>query len=617
MRILQTHVDYIEYEPIEKEIEMAEPVDMGKNKLENLLVLFTSVEKGDGTSTAIKAIDEIKEFLGKIKTNRILIYPFAHLSRDLAKPREALEVLESMERRAKELGIETHRAPFGWNKAMELKVKGHPLAEQSKVFAAGSVEETKSKAIEEEEKVVSTWYILDTDGKLTPVEKFDFTGHEKLKKFADYEIAKSRTVHQMPPHITLMKKLELVDNEPGSDPGNLKFLPKGRLIKSLLEQWVTKKVSDYGAMEVETPLMYDYEHPALKEYLNRFPARQYVVNSAKKDFFLRFSACFGQFLLMASSNISYRDLPMRVYELARYAFRLEKAGELVGLRRLRAFTMPDMHTLCSDLDMAKKEFLNQFRLCMDCMKDIEIGDYVTAIRFTEAFWKSDKEFVLSMVKALGKPVLIETWNVRYAYFDPKFEFNFVDALDKAGALATVQLDHENGKRFGIKYIDRDNTIKHPFILHASPSGAIERVMYALLEKAYMDGENGKTSTLPLWLAPIQMRLIPISDKFNKKVLEMADEIQGNDIRVDVDDRNEGMSKKIRNAELEWVPYIVVIGEKEIKSKKVAVRDRKTGKTTNVSLSALVKKMKRETDGKPFKGLNLPRNLSSRPGFGAG
>lgn len=611
MRILQTHVDYIEYEPIKKEIELADPAEMKKTKIQDVLVLFTSVEKGDNLGTAKNAIAEVKVFLEKIKCKKVLIYPFAHLSRDLLKPREAKEIFNEMERRSKELGIETHKAPFGWNKAMELKVKGHPLAEQSKVFTGGVEGEVESKAIQVEEKVISTWYVLEPSGRLTPAKEFDYFKRENLKKFADYEIAKNRSVQQMPPHITLMKKLELVDNEPGSDPGNLKFLPRGRLVKSLLETWVTQKVIDYGGMEVETPLMYDYEHPALKEYLNRFPARQYVVNSAKKDFFLRFSACFGQFLLMASSNISYRDLPMKVYELARYAFRLEKAGELVGLRRLRAFTMPDMHTLCSDIEMAKKEFSSQFKLCMSCMKDLEIENYETAIRFTQEFWEKEKIFILSLVKLLKKPVLIEMWNMRYAYFDPKFEFNFVDALGKAAALATVQLDHENGKRFGIKYIDKDNKIKHPFILHASPSGAIERVMYALLEKSYLE----KNNSLPLWLSPIQVRLIPVSDKFVKNTEKIADEIEKNNIRVDVDDRKDTVSKKIKTAELEWIPFIIVIGEKEIKSKKLALRNRKTGKATKVATSVLIKKIQKETEGKPYKKLTLPRKLSHRPSFG--
>jgi len=142
-----------------------------------------------------------------------------------------------------------------------------------------------------------------------------------------------RAYQQLPAHVKLMRKLELVDYEPGSDAGNMRYYPNGRLIKSLLEQYVTKKVIEYGAIELETPIMYDYGHAALKEYLNRFPARHYIVRSDDKDFFLRFSADFGQFLLIHDATISYKQLPFRFYELTRYSFRREKSGEVVWIEK--------------------------------------------------------------------------------------------------------------------------------------------------------------------------------------------------------------------------------------------------------------------------------------------
>jgi threonyl-tRNA synthetase len=318
---------------------------------------------------------------------------------------------------------------------------------------------------------------------------------------------------------------------------------------------------------------------------------------------------------MADSNISYKALPMRVYELTRYSFRLEKAGELAGLRRLRAFTMPDMHTLCSDMEMSKNEFEKQFELCMECMEDLEIDEYEMAIRMTDEFWKDNKEFVLSLVKKLGRPILVEMWNTRFAYFDPKFEFNFVDSMGKAAALSTVQLDHENGKRFNVKYIDENSAAKHPFILHASPSGAIERVMYALLEKADMDEKDKKVPSLPVWLSPVQVRVIPLSDKFLEHAEKIMREIEGNDIRVDLDDRKEGVGKKVRSAELEWVPYIVVLGEREVESGKISLRERKSGVEEESTVKHLVDKIKKECGGKPFRKLSLPKKMSTRPTFG--
>ena len=128
----------------------------------------------------------------------------------------------------------------------------------------------------------------------------------------------------------------------------------------MLEKYVTSEVKKYGALEVETPIMYDSNHPSLASYLNRFPARQYIVNSDNKNLFLRFSACFGQFLMLHDSIISHKQLPVKLYELTRYSFRREKSGELVGLRRLRAFTMPDCHALCRNIEESKSEILKRF-----------------------------------------------------------------------------------------------------------------------------------------------------------------------------------------------------------------------------------------------------------------
>ncbi|MEM5794460.1 MAG: threonine--tRNA ligase [Candidatus Aenigmatarchaeota archaeon] len=616
MRILQLHVDFIEYEPIKKEIAQAEEAEKKKYRLEEILVLFTCVEEGDDQEVAREAIEETKDFLQKLKLNRILIYPFAHLSSNIAKPGEALKIIKKMEEFARKNGIETFRAPFGWNKALQIKVKGHPLAEQSRHISPKEKEEKVSEAIKAEEKIKSYWFILSPDGKLTEVEKFDFSKHPNLKKLADYEISKVRAVQQVPPHVTLMKKLEIADYEEGSDPGNLRWYPKGRLIKSLLENFVTQKVLEYGGMEVETPVMYDFNHPALANYLNRFPARQYVVKSEDKELFLRFSACFGQFLMSKDAQISYKNLPFRIYELTRYSFRREKSGEVVGLKRLRAFTMPDVHAFCQDMEQAKQEFLVRFKLCMEVLKEIglEKEDYELAIRFTKDFYEKNKSFVLSLVKLFGKPVLVEAWTERFFYFVLKWEFNFIDNLNKAAALSTDQIDVENAERYGITYTDKKGKKKHPIILHCSPSGAIERCIYALLEKAYSEQQKGNVPKLPLWLSPTQVRLIPVSNKFLEYVEKIAETLEKNCIRVDVDDREETVNKKIREAEIEWVPFICVIGAKEVKGKTLAVRIREKKEVKEMEVEKLIEMIKDEVRGKPFKVLSLPKYLSKRAFF---
>jgi len=620
LRILQLHSNFIEYEVVEKEIALAEEPEKKQDRLEELAVLFTAVEEGDTADVARKAMENTKASLDKLKVNRILIYPYAHLSSNLAKPADALKVIKEMEKIGKELGFETYRTPFGWCKKFSVSIKGHPLAEHLRIVSSESVEEEAvCEALKAEEKLKSFWYILQPDGEMIPVEEFRFEGCKSLEKLCKYEIKKVRAVQQVPPHVPLMKRLEIADYESGSDPGNLRWYPKGRLIKSLIEQYVTEKVVDYGAMEVETPIMYDIQHPAIAHYLERFPARQYLLCSDKRDFFLRFSACFGQFLMVHDAQFSYRQLPLRIYELTKYSFRREKSGELTGLRRLRCFTMPDCHALCADLDQAKEEFLVRFKLSRGILENgLELSkeaDYELAIRVTKEFYEENKDFVLSLVKLFGKPVLLEMWEERFFYFVLKWEFNFVDNLNKASALSTDQIDIENAKHYDMTYVDENGEKQYPLVLHCSPSGAIERDVYALLEKAHRESLKGKAPIFPLWLAPTQVRVIPVSERFLDDAEKLMKKIESSSIRVDVDDRPLSLGKKVRAAEKEWVNYVIVIGEKELGSDVLPVRDRKAGKKArNMKLQELINEIKAETADKPFKPLALPKLLSKRPQF---
>lgn len=613
MRILQLHSNFIEYEPIEKEITSAEEIEKKKFRFEDIVVVFVAVENEDDESVAKTAIDEIKKSLSNLKCNKLLIYPYAHLSSNLASPSTALSVIKSMESLAKD-GIEVYRAPFGWTKSFNISVKGHPLAEHSSMISRQTAKESVSAALKAEEKLVSQWHILDPDGNLTPVEKYNFAKRKKLEVLAKYETAKKRTVDEQPPHVRLMKKLAIADYEPASDPGNMRFYPKGRLIKSLIEQYVTRKVMEYGGIEVETPIMYDAKHPSMESYFNRFPARQYNITEEGRHLFLRFAACFGQFLMAKDFQISYKNLPLKLYELTRYSFRREKSGELVGLRRLRAFTMPDCHALCKDMEQAKEEAIKRFKLSMDVINGLglAIDDFEMAVRFTEDFYTSNKEFVHELVRMLGKPVLVESWKERFFYFILKWEFNFVDNLDKASALSTDQIDVENGARYNIFFVDEDGSKKNPIILHNSPSGAIERVIYALLEKAATVQKEGKTPTLPTWLSPTQVRVLPVSHEYLQHCEKLVEQLEAEQIRVDLDDRDETLGKRIREAETEWTPYIIVMGEKEVKSNRLSVRDRSAGNVRELNISELVKEIKDASKDKPFMPLNMPKYMSKRP-----
>ncbi len=617
MRILQLHCDSIEYTPTKKEIKSAEEIeDPQTQKLEELVVAFVAMEDGDDSSVAQNAITQIKNSMEKIGCKKLLLYPYAHLSSNLAKPSVAISLLKEMEDGASDL--EVSHSPFGWTKSYKIQVKGHPLAESSKVVTKDSTDskdtEITSEALKGESKIRSYWKIMSTDGTLVNIADFDFKDHKKLEILAKYESAKQRRVDEPPPHVALMKKMAIADYEPASDSGNMRFFPNGRLIKSLIERFVNDKVKEYGGYEVETPIMYDSEHPSMVSYFNRFPARQYNIDSDGKKLFLRFAACFGQFLMANQFQLSYKNLPYKLYELTRYSFRREQSGELVGLRRLRAFTMPDCHAFCKDLPQAVDEIKTRFELSQNVLHElgIEESDYDMAIRFTEDFYNENKSSIEELVKKHGKPVLVEMWKEKFFYFVLKWEFNFIDNLGKASALSTDQIDVENGDRYGIEFIDENNKKQHPIILHNSPSGAIERIIYVLLEKAAKDSKEGRKPQFPLWLAPTQVRIIPLKDEFYEFSESLAEKISVNDVRVDIDDRNESIGKRIREAEKEWIRYILVIGEKEKNSENLSIRDRQTGDVRDISFDDFLNEIKTQTKDKPFTGLNLPKNLSKRP-----
>ncbi|MDP9197127.1 MAG: threonine--tRNA ligase [Thermoproteota archaeon] len=625
MRLLLLHTDFIEYEPISREIQLAEEgIPIEKKRMEDAIVVLTAVERDDDENTVLDASTEIRKYGDLVKCEKVLIYPYAHLSSTLASPHIALELIRSLEIGIRRFFPIVTRAPFGWTKSFNVKVKGHPLAENARTITGrltfskdhDKSGDGESTALKTEETVRSSWHILEPRGHLVPLAEYSFKKDQfNLKTLADYEVSKKRGVDEIPPHVKLMKKLGIADYEPASDSGNMRFYPKGKLMKSLIESHISRRISEYGGMEVETPVMYDSKHPTLQSYFNRFPARQYNVLSDNRQLFLRFAACFGQFLMAKDFQISYKNLPLRLYELTRYSFRREKSGELVGLRRLRAFTMPDCHALCKDLEQTKKEFMERFDLSIRVINELGISsreDVEMAIRFTSQFYEENKTFIEQLISKFNKPVLVEVWPERFFYFTLKWEFNFIDNIGKAAALSTDQIDVENGERYNIQFVDEDNTKKFPIILHNSPSGAVERVIYALLEKAAGNSKSGKVPALPLWLTHTHVRLIPVSTTHIHFCEQIFNELTRNHIRADIDDRDGSVGKKIRDSETEWIYYTLVIGDTEVESNQLVMRDRAANSHYHISLEEIIKIVRALIVDRPYMPLNLPSHLSQRP-----
>lgn len=607
MRILLIHSDYLNYN-VKNKTPVAEEIEDAKKQgaFDESLVVFTAVEKDDENNPQEIVKNLVKEVIktnDQVKAENIVLYPYAHLSSSLSSPKVAVQVLKDAEEALDAEGLNVKRVPFGWYKAFEISCKGHPLSELSRTITAEEEEE------EEVEKKPSSWSILDGD-KIIDIDDFKFE-NDQLEKLVSYELGTGASDAGEPPHVKLMREKELCDYESASDVGNLKWFPKGRLVRDLLADYVYNLVVDQGAMPIETPIFYDLDNEAINVHAAKFGERQYRTDT-KKNLMLRFACCFGAFRVMADPFITWKNLPAKLYELSTYSFRFEKKGEVVGLKRLRAFTMPDFHSFCADMNSTLEEFSKQTDMCIQTGVDLDVN-YEIIFRATKDFYDENKDWMYSIGKKIGKPVLLEILPERKHYWSCKIDFAAIDYLGRPIENPTVQIDVESGKRFDITYLGEDGKEHYPTILHCSPTGSIERVICSLLEKTAIELDE-KAPMLPTWLSPIEVRIITVGEDHKDFANELYDKINAENIRVDVDDRDESVGKKIRNAATEWIPYIFVVGDNEKESGVFSVTVRETGEKVDMTVDELIKEVLDKTKGMPYRGLPLPKDISTRINF---
>lgn len=607
MRILLIHSDYLNYN-VKNKTPVAEEIEDAKKQgaFDESLVVFTAVEKDDENNPQGIVKNLVKEVIktnDQVKAENIVLYPYAHLSSSLSSPKVAVQVLKDAEEALNAEGLNVKRVPFGWYKAFEISCKGHPLSELSRTITAEEEEE------EEVEKKPSSWSILDGD-KIIDIDDFKFE-NDQLEKLVSYELGTGASDAGEPPHVKLMREKELCDYESASDVGNLKWFPKGRLVRDLLADYVYNLVVDQGAMPIETPIFYDLDNEAINVHAAKFGERQYRTDT-KKNLMLRFACCFGAFRVMADPFITWKNLPAKLYELSTYSFRFEKKGEVVGLKRLRAFTMPDFHSFCADMESTLEEFSKQTDMCIQTGVDLDVN-YEIIFRATKDFYDENKDWMYSIGKKIGKPVLLEILPERKHYWSCKIDFAAIDYLGRPIENPTVQIDVESGKRFDITYLGEDGKEHYPTILHCSPTGSIERVICSLLEKTAIELDE-KAPMLPTWLSPIEVRIITVGEDHKDFANELYDKINAENIRVDVDDRDESVGKKIRNAATEWIPYIFVVGDNEKESGVFSVTVRETGEKVDMTVDELIKDVLDKTKGMPYRGLPLPKDISTRINF---
>ena len=610
MRLLLIHSDHIEYEA-RKKTKVAEEDAVPKDALDEALTVFCAVESVDeeNIEDAIRqATDEVVSTARQLGTTNIMIYPYAHLSSDLASPKTAVSVLRGLAAAiAGEGEFVVRRAPFGWYKAFSLSCKGHPLSELSRTIVPGEGASAPKKEIERE------FFVFTPEGERK--DAGDYVDEETpFASLVRKELGYPGQEGVEPAHVDLMRAKELVEYEPRSDVGQHRWMPRGKLIRDLLADYVLERVLEYGGMPVETPVMYDLGDQAIAEHAAKFGERQYRFKSGNRDMMLRFAACFGMFSIMHDMHISPNTLPMKLYELSTYSFRHEQKGEVIGLKRLRAFTMPDMHTLCRDVDDALKSFEEQVAIGWRSGEDLETP-LVGVFRCTRDFFMQYEPWIKSLVAKSGVPMLIEVLSERTHYWIAKADLAAIDAQGRPIENPTVQIDVESADRFDIKYYTQEGVEVHPPILHFSPTGSIERVICALLENT----ATQDVPSLPTWLAPTQVRLVPVAERHVCFAEEICARLNAAGVRTDLDDREESVNKKIRGAGVDWVPYVAVIGDAEAESEQLTVTIRKLSEKKKpyretMSEADLIEAVRMETAGKPCRPLYTPRLLSKKPRF---
>jgi len=468
---------------------------------------------------------------------------------------------------------------------------------------------------------VAKFLVIDREGQEHPLDLDDLDRCKALEgDLRTYVEAEElgRAARGEPPHIRLMRQLELIDYEPASDVGHFRFYPKGALLKSLLEAYAHMIAVDMiGAMRIETPIMYRLSQKDIAEQAEKFLEKDYRIKLGKgKELLLRFAGDFGLFSIMKNVHMSQRQLPVRVFELSP-SFRLEKRGECVGLRRLRAFHMPDIHCFCRDYEQGKEEFAMITRRYDELVRGLGI-DYVLVFRVVEAHYEQTKDMIIQLAKDLGQPTLVELMPEMTHYWNVKNEFQFVDAVGGTGQLSTVQLDITDAERYGITYVNERGEEMGCIIVHTS-IGSIERLIYGLLESAVKRQRRGLLPMLPVWLSPVQVVVVPVADRHTDHAYQIVARLRDQQVRAVLDDRAKTVSWKVRDAGRHWVPYVAVVGDREVREGHLTVTVREDSapdkpSTQRMTLDHLVERVHAACKNKPFQQLSMPDRMSMWPIF---
>jgi threonyl-tRNA synthetase len=475
------------------------------------------------------------------------------------------------------------------------------------------------------------WILMDARARVFEIRPSDWRNcelwkrrgrrYKLLKVFVRNELEGKPGKKVPPRHIESMRKLELVDYCPESDVGHFKWYPNGMLIRDLVMDYALNNIAlPWGAMKIQTPMIYRQDIPEIRKLHGEFLERDYSWKEGKLRLILRFASDPGALPFMQRVTFSHKHMPVRIYEEA-VCFRKELKGELTGLMRVRHFSMTDQHAFCRDEEQAKQEYQKLSLLFARLMEEvIARGNWVLGFEIVEDFYQRYEGFLRRLVRRMGVPCLFKLMRRMTHYYAFKNEYQAITPDGDNIQISTVQWDVKNGERFNICYVDEEGRkVPVPIIIHASSFGSVERALAAMLETAAWMEMMGKAPMLPLWLSPEQVRLIPVSTKHLKRCEELAQALSDAGIRVGVDDRELTVPKRVFEAKRAWIPYIVVIGRKELLSKRLQVVVRELSSPRKefrkvMEIGELVNEIRRKCNGMPFRPLYMPMRLSQRVAF---
>jgi len=432
------------------------------------------------------------------------------------------------------------------------------------------------------------WHGIETNPMLQRIYGTCFETKKELDEYLkNLEEAKLRDHRKLGPQLEFF---DIYHEEAGA--GLVFYHPKGALLRTIIEDYEKKEHLKRGYQIVITPHIMQAELWKTSGHYDYYKENMYTFNIEEREFVLKPMNCPGHILIYKSKTRSYKDLPIRLFELGT-VYRHEKAGVLHGLLRVRGFTQDDAHIFCLP-EQLKEEIKSIIDFVFDTMKvfgfqdvGIELSTRPEKYIGTDQDWQNATTALEESLKEKGLTFDINVGEG--AFYGPKIDIKLKDALKRKWQCATIQCDFALPKRFSLAYVDSEGKEKQPVMLHRVILGSLERFIGALIEN-YKGG-------LPLWLSPTQVLVVPIKDSVREYAMKVKSALEEGSIRADIDSRNETLDKRIRQAEMNKMPYILVVGEREARQETVSVRKRGAGDKGAVPAEQFIKQIKQEIDNK--------------------